>query len=104
MSCTTERGGVCVITAAGEFDVDTAQAMREILDEIAHSTAQKTIIDCTRITTADPALLHVLLDADRAHHMILAGPLPHQVDALLTHTATATPFLIADSVEAARSL
>ncbi|OEJ30330.1 hypothetical protein BGK67_02245 [Streptomyces subrutilus] len=104
VNCTTEGGGVCVITPAGEFEGEAAQAVREVLEAVAHSTARKTIIDCTRIAFTDSALLHVLLDARPAHRMILAGPLPRQLDVLLTRTGTTHLFVIADDLTAAHCL
>ncbi|MFF5446500.1 STAS domain-containing protein [Streptomyces sp. NPDC012888] len=100
---TTEHGGLCVITPVGEFDMDSAGEVRQILAAAEGSALRRTIVDCTGVAFADSALLHVLLGARQAHHLVLAGPLPLQLSALLAHTGTAPLFTIRDSLAAARA-
>ncbi|CAL9628185.1 hypothetical protein SUDANB120_06030 [Streptomyces sp. enrichment culture] len=103
VACRTGRGGVCVVTLVGEFDLDSAPDVRRALDAVAQtSTARHTIIDCTGITFAGSALLDVLLAARRRQDLVLAGPLPRALGVLLDLTGSAGLFTVADSLDAAR--
>ncbi|MHC6624590.1 STAS domain-containing protein [Streptomyces globosus] len=103
VACRTGRGGVCVITLSGEFDLDSAPAVGRALDAVMRtSTVRHTIVDCTGVAFAGSDLLDVLLTARCRQEVVLAGPLPRALGVLLDLTGSAGLFTVADSLDAAR--
>ncbi|MFE5538528.1 STAS domain-containing protein [Streptomyces sp. NPDC056519] len=94
VACDKRRDDV-LIHLRGEFDADTAHL---VSDAIRAWRVDRTVIDLSGVSFADSSLLHTLLDARTGHHLVLAGPLPHQLDRLFTITGTRPLFTFTPAV------
>ncbi|MEU2393419.1 STAS domain-containing protein [Streptomyces sp. NPDC007369] len=99
-TCRAAADGMYVITLVGDFDADPAKELTRAFEHAAR-TGTRTVVDCTGITFADVFLLHALIDAVATHDLVLAGPLPHPLTALLDGTETTGNFTIAETLDAA---
>ncbi|WP_406052096.1 STAS domain-containing protein [Streptomyces virginiae] len=101
-----EPDGVRVITCSGEFDADTLEPFRQACAQAAADPhVHWIILDVTRIAFADSSMLNELIKVLRTgRRLVLAGPLPHQLDRLFDLTSAHQLFTITDKVEAAREL
>ncbi|MFD3807803.1 STAS domain-containing protein [Streptomyces sp. NPDC058611] len=98
-------GGVRVIVCAGEFDQDTLEPFRAVgTAAAADPEVRRIVLDLRRVSFADSSMLNQMLMLLRTGRLVLAGPVPHQLDRLLLLTQARDLFTIADGVEAARTL
>ncbi|MFF6773473.1 STAS domain-containing protein [Streptomyces sp. NPDC012637] len=87
--------GIVVLSATGEFDVDSVGCLRRALVEARHSDARQTVLDVSRIGSGDSAFLHELVAAHFASgRFVLAGPVPRRLCRLFTVTGTLRMFRI----------
>ncbi|MFI8194819.1 STAS domain-containing protein [Streptomyces sp. NPDC085946] len=98
--------GVFVVAVAGEMDGDEKDLLTAAWDEAAVSKAATTVVDLSKVTFADSALLNSLLDAARRHRLkgsslVLAGPLPHVIERMFAITGVMEHFTFADSLDQA---
>ncbi|MGW8065752.1 STAS domain-containing protein [Streptomyces ziwulingensis] len=101
---TTLVDGVRVVSAGGEFDLDTIDALAQTLTHVPEDSAG-TVLDLADVAFADSAFLHLLLRAGHHHRtvgtpLVLARP-STAVARLLDVTDTARAFTLAPSVPAA---
>ncbi|MFD0372190.1 STAS domain-containing protein [Streptomyces sp. NPDC059071] len=87
--------GTVVLSAAGEFDVETVGCLRQALAEARRSDARQTVLDVSQIGFGDSSFLHELLAAHfTGGRFVLAGPVPRQLRQLFTMTGTLRLFRI----------
>ncbi|WP_167367956.1 STAS domain-containing protein [Streptomyces agglomeratus] len=99
-----DKDGVRVIECAGEFDQDTLPPLKAATTEAAGDPAlRRIVLDVSRVTFADSAMLNTLLMLLRSGRLVLAGPIPVQLDRLMEITQCRALFTTADSMEAARN-
>lgn len=99
-----DADGVRVITCAGEFDQDTLGPLTEAADDAAGAgTVHRIVLDVSGVAFADSSMLNLMLRLLRTGRLVLAGPLPHQLDRLLELTDARSLFTVADSVDHART-
>ncbi|MFE2168497.1 STAS domain-containing protein [Streptomyces sp. NPDC059447] len=89
-----------MITLVGDFDADDAKELTLAFEEAARTGSRK-VVDCTGITFAGLALLHAFLSAAATGSLVLAGPLPHSLTALLEGTETTDVFTVAETLDEA---
>ncbi|MFD9305423.1 STAS domain-containing protein [Streptomyces sp. NPDC060048] len=100
-----DEDGVRVIVCAGEFDQDTLGSLRAACAAAAdHPGLRRIVLDVTRVTFADSAMLNLMLILLRTGRLILAGPVPTRLGRLLDLTGAREVFPTADGIEAARTL
>lgn len=81
--------GTVVLSATGEFDVDTVCCLRRALAEARHEGSHRTVLDISQIGFGDSSFLHELVTAQFAGHpFVLAGPVPRQLRQLFALTGT----------------
>ncbi|MFD7560979.1 STAS domain-containing protein [Streptomyces sp. NPDC059835] len=95
IACEKRPDGV-LVHLRGEFGVDTVHL---ITDAVRAWPADLIVIDLSQVSFTDSSLLHCLLDARVGHQLVLAGPLPHQLDRLFDITATRSLFTFAPDAE-----
>ncbi|MGW7195308.1 STAS domain-containing protein [Streptomyces chryseus] len=93
-----DRNGTRVIVCAGEFDIDSEGLARAALDAAHRDGIAKTVVDLAGVSFADSSMLNTLIMAHNRQHLVLAGPLHHQVLRLLEISGTASFFTIAADV------
>ncbi|MEU8618613.1 STAS domain-containing protein [Streptomyces sp. NPDC048623] len=87
--------GTVVLSATGEFDVDTVVCLRRALAEARRSGSRRTVLDISQIGFGDSSFLHELLTAHFADgRFVLAGPVPRQLKQLFAMTGTLRLFTI----------
>ncbi|MEU3776353.1 STAS domain-containing protein [Streptomyces sp. NPDC032472] len=89
-TCRTSTDGVSVITLVADFDADNAKELTFAFEKAARA-GSKAVVDCTGITFAGLSLLHALIEAAHSD-LVLAGPLPHPLTALLDATQNTSAF------------
>ncbi|MFI9003906.1 STAS domain-containing protein [Streptomyces sp. NPDC053541] len=88
-------GDTVVLSATGEFDVDTVDCLRRALADARHSGCRRTVLDVSQIGFGDSSFLHELVTAHFANgSLVLTGPLPRQLKQLFTMTGTLRLFTI----------
>ncbi|MFF3014944.1 STAS domain-containing protein [Streptomyces sp. NPDC057939] len=102
----TRREGITVVHLHGDLDDDSAPAASRALGEAATSGADRTVVDLSGTCFADSAILHALLQAQKAHAaaglvLVLAGPLQPVVRRLFDVTGSGRAFRMTDSLETA---
>ncbi|MFD3336002.1 STAS domain-containing protein [Streptomyces sp. NPDC058700] len=99
-----DEDGVRVIVCKGEFDQSTLPPLKAATTEAAADPALRQIVlDVSQVTFADSAMLNTLLLLLRSGRLVLAGPIPVQLDRLMQITQSRNLFTTADSAEAARA-
>ncbi|MFF0135347.1 STAS domain-containing protein [Streptomyces sp. NPDC005227] len=98
-----------VVRVGGDIDYETACHLEEALDLAERVGSSRTVVDLSETTFADSSILHVLLEAQRAHRacgtpMVVCGPFSDIVRRLFDVTGTAGFFVLADSVQEALEL
>ncbi|MFC8506752.1 STAS domain-containing protein [Streptomyces sp. NPDC057411] len=84
-----------MLSATGEFDVDTVCCLRRALAEARHEGPRRTVLDISQVGFGDSSFLHELVTAHFAGHpLALAGPVPRQLRQLFTMTGTLRLFTI----------
>ncbi|WP_158710578.1 STAS domain-containing protein [Streptomyces flavochromogenes] len=79
-----------LLSATGEFDVDSVACLREAFDCAWTGQTERILLDVTRVEFADAAFIHELLDTrHRAGRLVLVGPVPRPVRKLLETTGHA---------------
>ncbi|MEU7059464.1 STAS domain-containing protein [Streptomyces sp. NPDC046197] len=95
-----------VLRVSGEIDSESAPCLVRQLDAGLCTGTVRTIVDLSGTAFADSAILHALLQAQRAHRqrgllMVLAGPFSTGLGRLFDVTGTAGHFVLADDVHSA---
>ncbi|MFJ3637603.1 STAS domain-containing protein [Streptomyces sp. NPDC090112] len=91
----TEPDGVWVVVCSGEFDLDTTGKLAAACDgEVGD--ARLLVLDVTGVTFADSSFLNVLIRLHNSRSLVLAGPLPHQLERLLEMTGALALLTIRD--------
>ncbi|MFD7713407.1 STAS domain-containing protein [Streptomyces sp. NPDC059785] len=98
-----------VVRVGGDIDYASASRLTEALDHALRVGASRTIVDLSGAGFADSSILHVLLEAQRAHRacgtpMVVSGPFSDIVRRLFDVTGTAGFFVLADTMQAAMDL
>ena len=98
-----------VVRVGGDIDYESAPQLEEALDLARRIGAARTVVDLSGTAFADSSILHVLLEAQRAHRacgmlMVVCGPFRDIVRRLFDVTGTEGFFVLADSVRAAMTL
>ncbi|WP_432176393.1 STAS domain-containing protein [Streptomyces sp. Tue6028] len=98
-----------VVRVGGDIDHESAPRLEEALDEAHRVGASRTVVDLSGVAFADSSVLHVLLEAQRAHRsretvMVVCGPFSDIVRRLFEVTGTEGFFVLVDSVQAASAL
>ncbi|MEU9235587.1 STAS domain-containing protein [Streptomyces subrutilus] len=100
-----DEGGVRVIVCGGEFDQDTLGPLREACAAAADDPGvRRIVLDVAKVTFVDSSMLNQMLLVRRTGRLVLAGPLPHQLDRLLDLTAARDLFATVEGIDAARTL
>ncbi|MFE6912173.1 STAS domain-containing protein [Streptomyces erythrochromogenes] len=95
MTVRPEPDGVRVLVCAGEFDLDTTGKLAAACDRDA-ADARLLVLDVTGVTFADSSFLNVLIRLNNSRTLVLAGPLPHQLERLLEMTGALALFSVRD--------
>ncbi|WP_028801412.1 STAS domain-containing protein [Streptomyces sp. 142MFCol3.1] len=98
-----------VVRVGGDIDYESAPRLEEALHEAHRVGASRTVVDLSRVAFADSSVLHVLLEAQRAHRsretvMVVCGPFSDIVRRLFEVTGTEDFFVLVDNVQAALAL
>ncbi|MEU1203593.1 STAS domain-containing protein [Streptomyces sp. NPDC005813] len=98
-----------VVRVGGDIDYESAPRLEEALGEAHRVGASRTVVDLSGVAFADSSVLHVLLEAQRAHRsretaMLVCGPFSDIVRRLFEVTGTEDFFVLVDSVQAALAL
>ncbi|MFE2301670.1 STAS domain-containing protein [Streptomyces sp. NPDC059445] len=98
-----------VVHVGGDIDHESAFRLEEALSLAGRAGPERTVVDLSGTDFADSSILHVLLEAQRAHRargtlMVICGPFSDIVRRLFDVTGTEGFFVLADSVEAALEL
>ncbi|MFD3876002.1 STAS domain-containing protein [Streptomyces sp. NPDC058623] len=97
--------GVRVIACSGDFDQASLEPLRQACaPAVAHPAVRRIVLDVSRITFADSAMLNEMLHLLRTGRLVLAGPLPRSLVPVLELTMAGRLFAVADTVEEARTL
>ncbi|MFE3323712.1 STAS domain-containing protein [Streptomyces sp. NPDC059176] len=101
--------GVRVIRVEGDVDVDGAEPLKDSLSCTDTGSTGGTVVDLSAVRFADSTMLHILLEAQRAHRaagrqLVVSGPFGVIVERLFDVTGTTSFFTMAPSTEAARDL
>ncbi|AJE83756.1 MULTISPECIES: STAS domain-containing protein [Streptomyces] len=99
---------VLLVAVRGDVDYDNGGALEKVLRERPEGT-EHLVLDLSGTGFADSTILHLLLDAQRAHRaeggsLVLAGPFSDIVQRLFQVTGTLTFFTVAGSVDEAMDL
>ncbi|MGW9374068.1 STAS domain-containing protein [Streptomyces xanthophaeus] len=90
-----EPDGVWMVVCSGEFDLDTTGKLAAACDRDA-AAVRLLVLDVTGVTFADSSFLNVLIRLHNSRSIVLAGPLPHQLERLLEMTGALALFTIRD--------
>ncbi|MEU4167202.1 STAS domain-containing protein [Streptomyces sp. NPDC026665] len=98
-----------VVRVGGDIDHASAFRLEEALSLADRTGPERTVVDLSGTEFADSSILHVLLEAQRAHRargtlMVVCGPFSDIVRRLFDVTGTDAFFVLADSVGAALEL
>ncbi|MEV6197215.1 STAS domain-containing protein [Streptomyces sp. NPDC051920] len=98
-----------VVRVGGDIDHASAFRLEEALSLADRAGPERTVVDLSGTDFADSSILHVLLEAQRAHRargtlMVVCGPFSDIVRRLFDVTGTDAFFVLADSVGAALEL
>lgn len=100
-----EGDGVRVIACSGDFDQASLQALRQACaPAVADPAVRRIVLDVSRITFADSAMLDTMLYLHRSGRLVLAGPLPRSLVPVFELTMAGRLFAVAGTVEEARTL
>ncbi|MET7982044.1 MULTISPECIES: STAS domain-containing protein [unclassified Streptomyces] len=102
-------GDAFVVRVGGDIDHESAFRLEEALSLSHRAAPERTVVDLSGTGFADSSILHVLLEAQRAHRargtlMVVCGPFGDTVRRLFDVTGTEGFFVLADSVGAALEL
>ncbi|MFI8519468.1 STAS domain-containing protein [Streptomyces sp. NPDC085481] len=87
--------GTVMLSATGEFDVDTVSCLRRALADARHEGSRRTVLDISQVGFGDSSFLHELVTAHFAgERFVLAGPVPRQLRQLFALTGTLRLFTI----------
>ncbi|MET9953278.1 STAS domain-containing protein [Streptomyces sp. NPDC006339] len=87
--------GTVVLSATGEFDVETAGCLHDALADARLDESRLVVLDVSQVCFGDSSFLHELVAAHFAgHRFVLAGPLPRQLRQLFALTGTLRLFTI----------
>ncbi|MDF3301238.1 STAS domain-containing protein [Streptomyces tropicalis] len=100
------HGDAFVVQVGGDVDSESAPRLARALKAGLRAGTARSVVDLSGTTFADSAILHALLEAQRAHRargllMVVAGPFGDSVERLFGVTGTAGYFVLAEDVEAA---
>ena len=98
-----------VVRVGGDIDHESAFQLEEALDQAQRSGSARTVVDLSETAFADSSILHILLEAQRAHRacgalMVVCGPFSDIVRRLFDVTGTEGFFVLTGSVQAALEL
>ncbi|MFE7775262.1 STAS domain-containing protein [Streptomyces sp. NPDC057445] len=98
--------GVCLVRVEGDVDVDSAEPLKQTLMCTDTRRATGTVVDLSAVRFADSTMLHILLEAQRAHRasglrLVISGPLGLIVERLFDVTGTTGFFTVAPSADTA---
>lgn len=101
--------GVRVIHVEGDIDDDSADPLKQSLLCTDPRSAGGTVVDLSAVRFADSTMLHILLEAQRAHRaagrpLVVSGPFDVIVERLFDVTGTTSFFTMAPSAEVARRM
>ncbi|MGW2934795.1 STAS domain-containing protein [Streptomyces sp. NPDC055722] len=101
--------GTKVVRVSGDIDHENSPRLADALRVPDRAPVSRTVVDLSCLRFADSSVLHVLLQAQRAHLargalMVVAGPLSDTVRRLFDVTGTAGYFIRTDDVHAALDL
>ena len=89
--------GVVVLSANGEFDIETVGCLRRALAEARPEGSREVVLDVSGVVFGDSSFLHELVAAHFAgHRLVVAGPLPRQLRQLFALTGTLGLFTIVE--------
>ncbi|MFF4324577.1 STAS domain-containing protein [Streptomyces sp. NPDC001568] len=92
-----DRGGVRVVTCAGEFDADTQGLLRAACETACTAPeVVRLVLDVRGVTFADSSFLNLLLATHQKSDLTLMGPPPAQLARLLRMTGADQLFAIDD--------
>ncbi|WP_225802693.1 STAS domain-containing protein [Streptomyces sp. NK15101] len=92
----TGSSATWLLSASGEFDVDTIDCLRDALAAAEQAHAERILLDLADVVFGDSTFLHELVRAHRkAPRLVLVGPLPSQIRRLFELTGTYRLFRIA---------
>ncbi|SEB66585.1 STAS domain-containing protein [Streptomyces sp. TLI_105] len=78
-----------LLSASGEFDVDTIDCLRDALTAARKAHAERILLDLADVVFGDSTFLHELVRAHRGpSRLVLVGPLPGQLRRLFEMTGT----------------
>lgn len=88
--------GTVVLSATGEFDVDTVACLRKALADARYEASPRTVLDISQVCFGDSSFLHVLVAAHlAAPGFVLAGPIPRELRQLFALSGTLRLFTVA---------
>jgi len=98
-----------VVRVGGDIDHESAFRLEQALSLTRRTGPERTVVDLSGTDFADSSILHVLLEAQRAHRargmlMVVCGPFSDTVRRLFDVTGTEGFFVLADDVGAALEL
>ncbi|MFD3682766.1 STAS domain-containing protein [Streptomyces sp. NPDC058613] len=97
--------GVRVIACSGEFDQDTLHPLKAAADEAtADPDVRRIVLDVSQVAFADSSMLNLMLMLLRSGRLVLAGPVPVQLEQLMEITQSRPLFATTGGIEAARAL
>ncbi|MFD3330029.1 STAS domain-containing protein [Streptomyces sp. NPDC058701] len=100
-----DAGGVRVIVCAGEFEYYGLDALESACAAAAADPeVRRIVLDVRQVTFADSSMLTLMLLLRRSGRLVLAGPLPVQLDRRMTLTAIRDLFPVVDGTENARAV
>ncbi|KPI31482.1 Sulfate transporter/antisigma-factor antagonist STAS [Actinobacteria bacterium OV450] len=89
--------GVWVVDCAGEFDLDTTEKLSAACDRDDVAGTRLLVVDVAGVAFAESSFLNVLLRLRNSRSLVLAGPLPSQLERPLVKTGTLALFTVRDS-------
>ncbi|MFG2307255.1 STAS domain-containing protein [Streptomyces sp. NPDC048566] len=98
-----------VVRVGGDIDHETASHLAEALDLAERVGSSRTVVDLSETAFADSSILHVLLEAQRAHRaggtpMVVCGPFSDIVRRLFDVTGTEGFFVLVGTIQEALEL
>ncbi|MFF5971244.1 STAS domain-containing protein [Streptomyces sp. NPDC012769] len=90
-----EPGAVVVLSATGEFDVETAGCLHDAFADARLAEPRLVVLDVSQVGCGDSSFLHELVAAHFAdHRLVPAGPFPRRLRRLFALTGTLRLFTI----------
>ncbi|WP_234315259.1 STAS domain-containing protein [Streptomyces globisporus] len=92
----TGSAATWLLSASGEFDVDTIDCLHDALTAARKAHAERILLDLADVVFGDSTFLHELVRAHRGpSRLVLVGPLPGRLRRLFELTGTYPLFHIA---------